>query len=53
LIGIGYKQVIFKFQTDSFLIKEIVLYDYSDVKDVYSISNVKYNVKVDPKKFVF
>ena len=53
LIGIGYKKVVFKYHTDSLLLKEIVLYDYSDNEDTYTISNVKYDVKVDPKTFMF
>lgn len=51
LIGIGYKQVVFKYHTDSLLLKEIVLFDYSGNMDVYTISNVKYDVAVDPKLF--
>ncbi|MBO6025312.1 MAG: hypothetical protein J6P83_10730 [Bacteroidales bacterium] len=53
LIGIGYKQVVFKYHTDSLLLKEIVLYDYSGNKDSYVISNVKYNVAIDKKTFQF
>ena len=53
LIGIGYKTVVFKYHVDSLLLKEIVLYDYSGNEDTYTISNVKYDVKVDPKTFVF
>lgn len=53
LIGIGYKQVIFKYHTDSLLLKEIVLCDYSGNVDVYTISKVKYDVKVDSNKFEF
>lgn len=53
LIGIGYKQVIFKYHTDSLLLKEIVLCDYSGNVDTYTISNVKYDVKVDSKTFAF
>ena len=53
LIGIGYKQVIFKYHTDSLLLKEIVLCDYSGDVDTYTISNLKYDVAVDPNKFVF
>ena len=53
LIGIGYKKVVFKYHTDSLLLKEIVLYDFSDNEDTYTISNVKYDVKVDPKTFMF
>ena len=53
LIGIGYKTVVFKYHTNSLLLKEIVLYDYSGDKDTYTISNVKYDVAVDKKKFQF
>lgn len=53
LIGIGYKKVVFKYHTDSLLLKEIVLYDFSDNEDTYTISNVKYDVKVNPKTFMF
>ena len=53
LIGIGYKQVVFKYHTDSLLLKEIVLFDYSGNMDVYTISNVQYDVAVDPDKFTF
>ena len=53
LIGIGYKTVVFKYHTDSMLLKEIVLYDYSGNEDTYTISYVKYDVPVDPQIFVF
>ena len=53
LIGIGYKQVVFKYHTDSLLLKEIVLYDYSGNVDTYTISNVKYDVAVDKSRFQF
>lgn len=53
LIGVGYKQVIFKYHTDSLLLKEIVMYDYKGKKDTYTISNVKYDVPVDKKMFQF
>ena len=53
LIGIGYKQVIFKYNTNDLLLKEIVLYDYSGNKDTYTISNVKYNVPIDKATFQF
>ena len=53
LIGIGYKQVVFKYFTDSLLLKEIVLYDYSGNKDSYVISNVKYDIPIDKKTFQF
>jgi outer membrane lipoprotein-sorting protein len=53
LFGVGYKQVVFKYFTDSLLLKEIVVYDYSDNKDSYIISNVKYDVPIDKKRFQF
>lgn len=53
LIGIGYEHVIFKYHTDSLLLKEIVLVDYSGNVDTYTISNLKYDVAVDPNKFTF
>ena len=53
LIGIGYKQVVFKYLADSLLLKEIVLFDYSGNMDVYTISNVKYDVAVERNRFVF
>ena len=53
LIGIGYEQVVFKYFKDSLLLKEIVLYDYSGNEDIYTISNVKYDVNVDPNTFIF
>lgn len=53
LIGIGYKQVIYKYLSDSHLLKEIVLVSYKGSVDTYTISNVKYNVAIDKNKFQF
>ena len=53
LLGIGYKQVVFKYYCDSLLLKEIVLYDFSGNQDTYTISNVQYDVPVDPARFSF
>ena len=53
LFGVGYKTVVFKYFTDSLLLKEILLYDYSGNKDSYVISNVKYDVTIDKKTFQF
>lgn len=49
--GIGYKTVIFNYEKNSFLLKEIVLIDTNGNIDTYAISNVKYNVAIDPKCF--
>ena len=53
LLGIGYKQIVFRYHEDSLLLKEILLYDYSGNKDSYVISNVKYDVTIDKKTFQF
>jgi outer membrane lipoprotein-sorting protein len=53
ILGLGFKQVILKYRMDSLKLKEIILVEKPDSWDSYSISNVKYNVKVDPKKFEF
>lgn len=53
LLGIGFQQVSFKYYTDNLLLKEIVLYDYSGNRDIYTISNVKYEVDVDQTMFDF
>ena len=53
LIGIGYKTVIFKYHTGTYLLKEISVIDYSGNHDSYVISNVKYDVPIDPKTFQF
>jgi outer membrane lipoprotein-sorting protein len=53
LLGIGYKQIVFRYHEDSLLLKEILLYDYSGNKDSYVISNVKYDVAIDKKMFQF
>lgn len=51
LLGIGYKQVIFRYHTDSLLLKEIELTDFSGTTDIYTISNISYDVKVDESIF--
>ena len=53
LLGVGYKKVVFKYHTDSLLLKEIVVYDFSGNKDSYVISNVKYDIPIDKKTFQF
>ena len=53
MIGIGYKQVVFKYHADSLLLKEIVLFDFNGNQDTYTISNVQYDVPIDPKTFSF
>ena len=53
LLGIGYKQVIFKYHKESALLKEISMIDFNGNKNTYTISNVKYDVPVDKKTFQF
>lgn len=52
-IGLGYKKVIIKYQTEDLLFKEIVLYDYSGNEDTYTLSNFQYDVDIDEKTFQF
>lgn len=53
LLGIGYKTVIFNYDKDSLMLRQIVLIDNSDNVDTYTISNVQYNVLVDDSVFSF
>lgn len=53
LVGIGYKQVVFKYNVDTLLLKEIRLRDYRGNWDVYTIDNVQYDIAVDHKNFDF
>ena len=52
-LGIGYKQVVFKFEKETLKLREIILYDSRDTEDSYSISNVQYNVPIDSSRFSF
>ena len=51
LIGIGLKQAIFRYDIHSLLIKEIVLIDYKDTIDTYTLENEKRNIKIDESIF--
>ena len=53
LLGLGYKKVVLKFEKESLKLKEISLTDNKDTVNTYTISNVKYNVKVEPSLFEF
>ena len=53
LKGNGYKKVVFKFQAESFLLNEIILYDNKGNVDTYTISNAIYNVPIDREIFQF
>ena len=51
LFGIGYKTVIFNYDKDSFLLRQIILVDNSDNVDTYTITNTRYNVPVSDERF--
>ena len=51
LIGIGLKQAIFRYDSKSLLLKEIVLIDYKNTIDTYTLENEKYNPKIDESVF--
>ena len=53
LLGIGYKKIVFKYDTKSLLVKEIVLYDYKGNQDSYVLSNMKCGIPIDKKTFQF
>lgn len=51
LIGIGLKQAIFRYDRKKLLIKEIVLIDYKNTIDTYTLENEKYNTEIDESNF--
>ena len=51
LIGIGLKQAIFRYDRESLLLKEIVLIDYKDSIDTFTLENEKYNTKIEDSIF--
>ena len=53
LLGIGYKNVIFNFDKQTLMLREIILVDSNDTVDTYSIYNTVYNLPVDPTVFQF
>ena len=52
-LGLGYKQVIFKYSTKDLLIQEITLIDYNDTVDTYTITGTINQVPVDNSRFEF
>ena len=50
-LGLGYRVVIFKYGLDDLLLHELVLIDYSDNIDTFTITEPKYGVTIDEKKF--
>ena len=53
LLGIGYKDIIYKYGKQDLLLKEIMLIDYKGNVDTYTISNIRYNEQVDNGHFLF
>ena len=53
LLGIGYKNVIFNYDKQTLMLREIILIDTNDTVDTYSIYNTVYNLPVDNKVFQF
>ena len=53
LLGIGYRQVICYYNTENLIIEKIILIDYNNNVDTYTIAHVKCNVIVDESKFSY
>ena len=51
LIGIGLKQAIFRYDTESLLLKEIVLIDYKSSIDTFTRENERYNTEIEESIF--
>ena len=50
-LGLGYRIVIFKYDLTELLLRELVLIDYNNFIDTFTISNPKYNVTINEKRF--
>jgi len=50
-LGHGYKQISFYYEQNSFIIKQIVLVDYNDIIETFSISEPQFNVSIKENKF--
>lgn len=51
LIGIGYKETVFKYGKDNFRLKSILLIDYKDNHDLYSFENQVFDKAIDKDEF--
>lgn len=51
LIGIGYKETVFKYGKDNFRLKSILLIDYKDNHDLYSFENQVFDKAIDKEEF--
>lgn len=50
-LGLGYRVVIFKYDLNDLLMRELVLIDYSNIIDSFVISEPQYDIPIDEKKF--
>lgn len=50
-LGLGYRVVIFKYDLNDLLVRELVLIDYSNIIDSFVISEPQYDIPIDEKKF--
>lgn len=50
-LGLGYRVVIFKYDLNDLLVRELVLIDYSNITDSFVISEPQYDIPIDEKKF--
>ncbi|MCR5013204.1 MAG: hypothetical protein K6A28_00340 [Bacteroidales bacterium] len=53
IFGLGYKTVIYNYDKETLLLKEIILIDNKGITDTYTTNEPKYNGKVDDKHFDF
>ena len=51
LLGIGYRIVTFHYDCKDLNIKKIILIDHNSNVDTFTLSEAKYNIKVDASKF--
>ena len=51
ILGIGYKNVIFNYDKNSLMLRQIILIDSNNTVDTYSIYNTVYNLPVDQKVY--
>lgn len=50
-LGLGYRVVIFKYDLNDLLMRELVLIDYNNIIDSFVISEPQYDIPIDEKKF--
>jgi len=53
ILGLGYKTVIYNFDKETLMLREIILIDNSDNVDIYTTAKATYNGEIDESHFVF